>query len=447
MTLGLSRTRTLLFAQRDSVARLDFEGREAPRVVGFWRERREAEDEGLDLAVEHALRLGGPLRGPTWLLADEVHALELELDGRALRGLDEEETGRVLALEAQVHTGVANADSLLAWRPVGERGGSRSFALAQLPRTDFDFVRQAVRRAGGELRGVAHPAGLPRALSEGASASQTFVRFEDWGSLQAAVARDEAGAVALRLRPASARSIASEQGPQPTELLSATSQRARGFEQALVLEDEAILRRFGALWIETLAARLPSAVVLRAPPRPPSPTQIAIVSSVLALLVVLLAALDHRALRERRAAQIREIGRLQASVEDADRTRNTLIALRREVDELESKAVPQTGPQARWTAELAPRWLELLAARRPAGLVLDSLELDWQRSAIRGLAVDAASVDLLAAELQLELNGAGYELANVIKRHKSRHFEFELAIVKARDVRSASFANASEESP
>lgn len=445
MTLGLSRTRTLLFAQRDSVARLDFEGREQPRVVGFWRERRESEEEGLDLAVEHALRLGGPLRGSTWLLADEVHALELELDGRALRGLDEEEIGRVLALEAQVHTGVANADSLLAWRPVGERGGSRSFALAQLPRTDFDFAQQAVRRAGGELRGIAHPAGLPRALSEGASAGQAFVRFEDWGPLQASVARDEQGAVALRLRPSSARSVASEPDAPPTELLAATSQRARGFEQALSLEDEAVLRRFGAAWIETLAARSPSAVVLRAPPRPPSPARIALISSALALLVLVLAWVDHRALGERRIAQRVEIGRMQAAVEEADRTRSSLIALRREVEELEGKAVPDAGPQALWSAELAPCWLELLAARRPAGLVLGSLELDWQRSAIRGLAVDAAAVDQLATELQLELGGTGYELTNVSKRRQARHFEFEFAIARGRAGRAAKVPSANEE--
>ncbi|MGE3165122.1 MAG: hypothetical protein AB7O52_09470 [Planctomycetota bacterium] len=435
----LHKRHTLLIILRSFIARLDGIGRADPRIVTVARGPHDDLDESLESCVERAIGLGGRLQGPTWVLSDEVVAISVTLDARATRGITDDDLGAALALEAQARSGVASSDSTTAWRMIGESRGQRSFWVTQLADAEMEWLDGVIRRAGGAFRGVAHPAGLLRPYSTRVPSERPFLRVEDWGTIHAEVERTEPGTIAVRLRAGSAeRSGNVAQDGRVTERLAllapAHESRVDGDVDAndtdvLVLERDRDLARFGAAWLAELRARKSSAIVLRPAPPPPSIARVVLYSVTLSALVIAWAYRNQRELESRRTEIVAETALLRTAADNAAASRRTLIGLRRQADELDAKPALAVDT-ARWSGEVPSRLLATLADERPDGLAVLSLDVAWNRSALRGVAADAAAVDRLVASLARALQADGYDVATSGKRSLGRHFEFEVSITR-----------------
>lgn len=438
---GLGR-HTLLLVQRDGLARADFHGRGAPQRLGLQRRARPAGDSLVEL-IEVAAG-AEPLPSRVWILTDEIVAQTIELDARSVRGLDDEELQQALAYEASELTGIASSESATAWR--GSPGG-RSFLVAQMARAELEQVDDIVRGLGGRLAGLCHPAGLPRRFGLdglGDSEHAPYRRSESWSEVHAeVVTRDGEGLDVRILRSAEWRGQREEASlVPPTDWLVATTASGpppAGGARLLRLDDDAVLEMWLDGWMRELASRS-TAVPVLVPQRPPLSVRSRVAWGLAAAGAVAgLAALDHGALTTQRDELVARLVSLNAPIERLARERNELATLRKELDRLQHEVRP-AGPASRWSAALPPRLMTVLARSRPEGLILDEFDLAWQRSAIRGVAIDSERIDELAHAVSQELAGTGYLVVGASKKlsDDGRIYSFEI------DIRPAELAATEE---
>jgi hypothetical protein len=413
----------LLVVVRGLAVRADLAGRGRPRVRALHALPRGETLGELDAQVERLARLGGPLRGRVWVLTDEVLARTLELEARAARGLSAEHLDRALAFEAQVYSGIASADAVTAWRALGERSARRRFLVEQVHASDLAAVKAAIEEAGGRFAGLLHPGGVPRRLAAEGERLGAFARVETWSDVRVRVERAAGGALSLE--------FGAEFDPERDAGERETLAVERGTAE-LALEDESVRERWLEAWGEVLAAREPVVPVLVAPRAPISTARLTWSGAALSLLVAAAACTDRPALLRQLAGARGEGASLQAALDVFAANRNAMTGLRRELEQLAAEGPSESAAGARWSVELPPRVLAVLAEQRPAGVLLEELTLDWQGSRLRGVAVGGAPLDALATILTRALAGSGYE-ASLARRalRDDGLFAFELVVGRA----------------
>lgn len=377
------------------VARADLRWRHGrAEVVQLVREPR-----GSEPAAERFDRLlaEAPCRGDVLVLSDELFLQPLELAPRAIGGLSARDLAAAIELEAQGFSGLGN-DVVTAWsRP----GGDRHFVVAQGSRGDVAAFAEAVERSGGRLVGLAHPGALPAALRDG---TPRFVRLEEWSG-QRFLVRGNAGRIE-RLR-AWTGAVAQGDSDVPTEHLApravpVPADGLAGFD----LGDDEGLTRWLQHWAEAVAGG--HDVLLLQPPEPASARYRRVLFGVVLFLVVaVLAWLDRSTLQQEVLAAN---ARLVASRAPLDR----LHALESEVAALEQRlaapipTAPSAPPVTPWSTATVVTMLDAVARLRPAGVVVDLVELGWQRCRLRGLALEPLAADRFAEALAPVLRDEGY---------------------------------------
>lgn len=419
---------TLLLLSRGLLVRAEFEG---GLRVGF---RRSTPDGavGFGAMIAAATGAGELLRGPVWILSDEVYAQALSLPGGAVAGLNEGDMAQALGLETQVLSGTPAEQAALGWRPLpGSPGREREFWVAQLPKSEVEQAAAAVRRLGGRLAGIVHPAGVPRRLSPEATSGR-WRRVEFWQDASAVVDDlGEAGLVARVGRGAPPRGRADA---LPAECLIASSGPAAMAQPALKsfrLDDDDVLHAWLAAWADVLAAT-PSAVpVVRLPVRELTlGRRAALCAGFLVLIAVACGSHAWAQLMKRDEARA-ESARLMEPIQRFEKRKSV-------VNELEAKAKDLRVRANLRPTGLAPglpgRVLEALAARCPDGVVVESLEIAWDASTVRGIALDASLIERFAGDLSRDLATEGRRAVPRSKRLQtegpsSGFYAFEIHLV------------------
>jgi hypothetical protein len=385
---------TTLFLFVDAfVARAEvrWRGRQ-PEVVACRRQERGAG--GVADRLD-ALLAEEPCRGTAVVFSDDVFLQTLELPQRAIAGLSAHDLRQALALEAQAQSGLGGDVATTCHRPRDDR----AFLVAQCSRGDLAACAENLERSGGRLLAVRHPAALPLPLAE--VANGRWVRHEEWGGLRAIVrGRGQHGE-----RARVGGFAAADTGDEPSERL--VLRRSGPGEGAFDLGTDEALRLWFARWAEALARDADP--LLLAPPEAAAVRHRRwLIAGALLLAAAVAALLDRSHLQQEVLAAQQQLVRTRAPLDRLQALQADLAAVQRQLavaPEAAPVLPPATSP---WTGHTVGALLEHLAQQRPAGVLLDELELGWRRSEVRGFAPSPRDADVFAEALARAVQPLGF---------------------------------------
>lgn len=385
---------TTLFLFVDAfVARADLQWRgRQPNVVGCRRQERGAGGVADRLA---ALLAEEPCRGSAVVFSDDVFLQTLELPQRAIAGLSARDLEQALALEAQAQSGLVGDVATTCHRPHDDR----AFLVAQCSRGDLAACAENLERSGGRLLAVRHPAALPLPLL--ATAGGRWVRHEEWGGLRAVVRGRGQQREWVRVGGFAGGDVADD----PSERLVLRN-GGRGDGPVDLSGDEA-LRHWFARWAEALARGADP--LLLAPPEAAAVRHRRwLVAGAMLLAAGVAALLERSHLQQEVLAAQTQLVRVRAPLDRLQSLQNDLAAAQRQLAAA-PEAVPVLPPATSpWNGHTTAALLEHLAKHRPAGVLLDEVELGWRRSLVRGLSPSAAAADRFAEALAAAVRPLGF---------------------------------------
>lgn len=416
----------VLLASRSRVARADFVRGE---LTSFARDD-DITAEGFAGLVELATRLGGELPKRVWILAEDVFALEIRVRAQAVDGLSREQTLRLLGYEASAISGLAAGEALIAAVPCPAAPLERGFTVVQVARADRDAIESSLAARGARLAGIAHPAGVPRALD--AKDARAWRRLESWPDLAVEV-ESANGQVSSRLRRTDpTRRTRDLVGDKPvTETLStgggptlAATVDARAFD----LAREADLSTWIAAWGRALHDDPARTATIGGAARALSPKLRALYAVLGTVLAVLACGAHHLWRVEVREALAEELRAASEPEQRLAKTRAASGTLKAEVVKLETEAATMRAALARagWSADAPARLLDAAAVGRPAGLTIDALEVGWRGARVRGVALRAELVDDLGRALSAALAPEGFVVAPADRKRRLLDTGFEV---------------------
>lgn len=372
-------------------AELRWRGRQ-PEVVACRRQERGAG--GVADRLD-ALLAEEPCRGTAVVFSDDVFLQTLELPQRASAGLSARELQQALALEAQAQSGLVGDVATICHRPRDDR----AFLVAQCSRGDLAACAENLERSGGRLLAVRHPAALPLPLA--ATAGGRWVRHEEWGGLRAVVRGRGQHSERVRVGGFAAGDV----GDEASERLVLRS--GGPGEGTVDLGGDEALRHWFARWAEALARDADP--LLLAPPEAAAVRHRRwLVAGALLLAAGVAALLDRSHLQQEVLAAQTQLVRVRAPLDRLQSLQNDLAAAQRQLAATPAAAPvlpPATSP---WTGHAIGALLEHLAQQRPAGVLLDEVELGWRRSLVRGLSPSVAAADRFAEALAAAVRPLGF---------------------------------------
>lgn len=376
--------------------------------------RPEVDD--LAVLVDAALRLGSRPARDVWVLSSDLWTQSVALPAASTLTATPAELAQALRHESEPLSGLSAFEAELGFLPLGSRGAEREFWVTQVARSQLEAAEEVARRLGCRLRGLAHPAGLPRPLN-GASPGEPWERLELWPGLALELQGDgqevrlhldaERGGRGLLPDPAiHAELLVADGALTPPE----TGEEVYRLE----LADPEQLRGYLAQWVSALAGRV---AVPWVAPAPKPLTREARTRAALGLAcVTLIACYGHYGwLGEQKEAVAQQLERAKAPAEEAARLQRELEAKGKEQQRLEEEGARLRAGMALYRQALVAhrqRHQRLLGtlARAPEGLVVDILAASGPDTIVHGLADGPELPTQLASLLASELQGLGWRV-------------------------------------
>lgn len=373
---------------------------------------------------------GGKMRTPIWILTDTIQPVVLTLDERTVQGMPDEELGSALAFEAQAFTNLEPDAAALAWTRCSAKG-DRAFWTSSLPIAMRDAWETAIVAQGGQCAGLAHPAGVPRALIHGHSA---WRRVERWRDLIAVVSGD-GGGLTLAMQRTDARRWLDD--GVATEHLAGPGMVEFDARPLVSLDDEGGITQWLGAWIEALEAQTPVVPVIRIPQRPVPTTRLVALAIALGFLSTVAIWLARGAIDARKEETLRALGAQQRPVQE-------LADLRKRIAELKPKADAAVAEherrreRQRTELERRRRCLHAIASvggSCPPGTVIDEIAISIDTGRIAGRCVAQESAARFASDLSASLGQVGYVTTPADTRvdGRLRRFVIQWAIPRPRE--------------
>ena len=165
----------------DRTARADFGPASAAEPIFSWQSERLA-GQTIVHSAEAALAAGPRCGKNVWVLCEDLWTQTLTLAAPAVAGLSEQHLRLVLAFELESLSGLAAGDAQLGYTACARDADEATFWVTQIPKSDHQQIQQAIQSAGGRMRGICHPAGLPGPSRRDAEPG-SWSRIEAWGDI------------------------------------------------------------------------------------------------------------------------------------------------------------------------------------------------------------------------------------------------------------------------
>ena len=427
---------TLLLMTSDRIVRADFRGR-SPRLVACWEQARGSDESPITL-VEMALALGPRRVRGVWLLTTDATTSVLSISHDMLAGTSPEDLSQLLAFEAEAITGQAAFETSLSHVALPSKGqdAEPQFWITQVPNSWQSAAEDAVRRRGGRLLGIAHPAGVARPIHAATPRDSTWKRLEFWEDLTVSIrglssgeldvnvqprtqhredACDEVligagSAVGWDQRPQAAPAHQPDGGPAPLRSLSPPTEDVN----VLRLTDQQTLERWLTAWAQTLSAQPVVVPVQRIPTPPLSATQRRVVMVACAAAMMLFCGGWHWLGQLRLKSLTAELEQVQAPAKALDQLKQDETKLAKERDELNKQSADVrrdvellvTGMARQ--SERQAKLLDSLSRFRDEHLVVKKIEGQAGETRVSGLCLRTTCVQSLARKLSRELTTCGW---------------------------------------
>ena len=168
---------TIILLTRNELVRADFARTGRRGFTGLWRQPR-PEMPDLASVVEAALLQSPGVGRRVWVLSTDLWTQTLTVPSLKMAGLTPEQQASALNFEAEGLSGQPAFDSVVGYTPQPTKGPETGYWLLQATASQLAQIDAVVHGAGGQLVGLAHPAGLNRPLT--GKDSRTWQRVELW---------------------------------------------------------------------------------------------------------------------------------------------------------------------------------------------------------------------------------------------------------------------------
>lgn len=437
---------TLLFISRDRVVRANFKGGSSQPVSVVQRARPETDDP--QTLVSTVCSQDSPRLGRVFVLSTDFWVNTIDIPAVIIGGMSQAELPKLLTYEAEPLSGIPAFDAAAAVVPLGEFGENRRFWLTEATGTAREEFDEAIRRSGGTLAGLCHPAGVPLPLAT--SNVGAWQRTERWPGLTVRVAWQDgrlsalevdSGQAANRERAESAQRTGAAKGLHEEALFSEdppadVSDRKTA---AIHLAEEKTLAEWLGHWHQALAQRKRSVPVIGPLVRPLSNRQRMMIAACLAALVGLACFGHDRLIAKQKVAAAEEEIRLLAPGKEMVELKKQMTKLetdvkaaRLETDKLANQVEPCERAMADHRLRLS-RLLEQLSKAPGEGWILQKIDGDGNTLKLHGLAVHPGRIGTLANELAAQLEQVGWTVDPPQQKAQSRvasgaPWRFELSV-------------------
>jgi hypothetical protein len=448
---------TLILVCSDRVARMDFG--EAPRreVLHSWQATCPP-GQLLDQSIEVALASNARCGRNVWVLCEDFWTQVLSVPGAAVAGLAAHQIGRVLAFELESLSGLAAADSEVAFVAGAQEAGHREFWVTQMPAADLRRIQQTIRGAGGRLRGLAHPAGVPLPWQEG-DAGRPWRRIEAWGDVTLCLTGRAGGEVGTRFVRSSpgqqdwkeelSRWLAQDEGQQaelfyrwrlPSDDLF---EGLAGLDRLPDLEGQAV-ERWLTLWAEALTGGADRIPLIKPPAQVISRRTYQILSAAAAALALAVCVAHGAWMKYQVQATRGQVARIDGPRRDLAAINKKILAQQADLRKLEDKLRPEGIDPAAEVARQKSRIPALLAALGrlgDEGRVITRLHADNGGGVtIEGLCLRPELADALAVRLGQVLDAQSWQVRGAQKTARMTSpdggpWEFRVALTPSRITR------------
>lgn len=441
---------TVVLVASDRVLRADLDAEGEVRAFRAHAQARSAAGDSLVQSVDRALAEEPRHAARVLVLSEDVWTQTVELARAAIHGISPLELSRALAFEIEPLSGIPADDAAIAHVRIGSAAGEREIVWVSVVRASTrSAVELALRARGATLAGIAHPAGLSHADDAGA-------RIEVWdhatlcdaGALSTKRAQRRVFSARAGLRSWE-KSVGEWLAHAGTDAVAWTG-RARAadfsFASGSVLADRG-LGDFDAQserWIARAAQHAlrgsENAPLIAAAPRVRRPISATLVCLLLTLPTLAFVVWSrsggtvHAAELETRAQEA-ETALAQAKAAEASRTELTK-SLAQVSQTLATTAGRADAIEREWLAQ-ASRLQSLvseIALHKPAGLTILGIEPRARGvHAVRGIGIDAASIQRFVADLEPGLRAAHWSVRPALAteqhtREGRAYFEFTIDV-------------------
>ncbi|MDF1666557.1 MAG: hypothetical protein P1V97_32710 [Planctomycetota bacterium] len=410
---------TILFLNRESIARADLPSRGADSLI-LWQEPRPPVDD-LSVLIESALRLGGPPSKQVWILDSELWTQILPLPLSAIRQSSPNEIAQALKFEAEALSGISAFDAEIGYQELNTVAGDKNFWCSVTSSSQFKQCAELLEAENSRLMGYLHPAGLSQSLQASVKDPQRWRRLEIWSDLICGIVGGGGVAPVKKLINADPEGgfwlgeweeWTSELGAvdaQETLSLGSFNHVLEGEMAPFDISNHDVLNHWLFSWSQILVSQ-PEAVARIIPPRKPVETPVLVgLSFVLALLTLGLCFFHH-------SSQLKQLEEFKKQTDKAELPAKSMAEL-----DVRIKGMKNEEKKAsKEIAELAKRvaaGTEILSVQRsrfahllaevaqnlPEGAILESLETKNGDVYLRGLCSNPEKSHTLATRLAKSL--------------------------------------------
>jgi hypothetical protein len=406
---------TIILLTRNELVRADF-ARSGRR--GLTELSRQPRPDLPDLAsiVECALLQSPGVGRRVWLLSTDLWTQTLTLPRLKMSGLSPQQLVGALNFEAEGVSGQSAHESALAYttQPAGHQ--ETGYWVVQAPSSPLPQLEESIRRAGGQLAGIAHPAGLPQPLR--AKAPREWQRVELWPDAVVCLAGRGDGDPEVHVfnfDPQAGRWQGQVDQWRKTHgtpdhfemLVSADVSITESVDDAAVirLTDDDSLKRWLESWAGWLAESRVPVPLLRPPQRPMSVARRRNLAAILTLLAAAGCAFHyHVCLPEWRTGLLKELQVHQApakSLAEAQKQAKDAEARQKELQQQLERAHRESLLLAVHRRRYA-RFLEVLGQQGTDDLIVQKIDAKAGELTVHGTSLNTHLADRLAGALARE---------------------------------------------
>jgi hypothetical protein len=367
------------------------------------------------------------------VLTTDLWTQTLEIPLQKTVGASAADLAAALNFEAEALSGVSAFEGAVGQVPLDRHDGQQRFWIVQARTADLQLIDDLVRKSGSRFMGLAHPGGLPRALSNELEATVAWQRVELWPDAVVALSGVGPGPVSVQVFNTDPplgrwrRDVTQWEGGRD----AVDSREILVGPGVVYADDEAETARVTRLdegvqqnvWLlavrDRLALKHPGWPLVRPAPLPLSAGTRRAVSLGLALLVAAMcygvqtwmtraiaAANAERAVLDQPRARLAE---LQKQTKEAEGKRDAAV---KEAADLQRAAVRLAGQRDRLV-----HLLVCLAEQRTEHLLVQKIDTDSGEPHIYGVCLEPELADQFARQLAEKL-GAEWEVLTPKKQAK-----------------------------
>ncbi len=389
-----------------------------------------------------------PLGRKVWIFYSRLATAVLSIPSLQLEGVDEATLLQALQFEWEGMTGQSSQEMHLAYTLVSHKDDMSHYWVTQLHQLHLEDISTTLKKAGSQLAGVLHPAGLPLSLANPEQVD--WLRLECWPNLLVAHRHQPDMSQDIKLLSFEDRHWHSQlkqwlerQGTisNSETLYSFVNLNIEILPETNYLQhlndDEPITHWLG-LWAECLITKSQrSSPVLQQTTSINQDMLMMVGGGVLAVLLCVAHLSWHLYQSHDYSEKFKALQSVETSI---TAQRKTLTASQDKRDKLQEKNAKLKGDAdilpvlIKGVQQRPSRLLAALAKGRPETLLVEAIRVDKDTVKISGVSLDATSANELASYLTQQLTALGWSIGAPTKQNlelfaEGGPWEFEINLI------------------